>query len=98
MIPVASMPVPRRANCHGLNEPIETFHHSHLGCDDHTGPFECRRNRPDLNFTRFAIRLHDGETPSVEGSATIRFVVFVTRWVSIVCPQERSCALYLEGN
>ncbi len=62
------------------------------------GYMEAGRNDPDLNLARFAIRLHDGETPSVESLSTIRSAVFVTRRVSIVGSKERSCTLYLEGD
>ena len=69
-----------------------------LGSYGHMGCSESWRNGADLNLTGFAIRLYDGETPSVESFSTIRFVIFVTRRISIVCCKQRSCPLDLESN
>jgi len=77
---------------------FEAFHHSPLGRYDHLGCLKSRRNRPDLNLTRFAIRFHKGEAESVESLSTVRFVVFVARGVSIVRSKKRPCALNLEGH
>jgi hypothetical protein len=57
-------------DCRSL-ESIEPYQHSHLGSYGHMGCLETWRNGFDLNLTRFAIRLHDGETPSVESLSTI---------------------------
>src|SRR5580700_474288 len=84
-------------DCRSL-ESIEPHQHSRLGPDGHTGCLESRRNGADLNLTRFAIRLRDGETPSVESFSTIRLVIFVARGISIVCCKQRSCPLDLESD